>query len=55
MAHDERATQGFRASREELAAWKRDGFFVRPRAFSEAELLELRDAAECVVARAARA
>jgi ectoine hydroxylase-related dioxygenase (phytanoyl-CoA dioxygenase family) len=36
---------------EERAAWERDGFVLRPGAFSAAELDALRDAAERVVAR----
>ena len=36
---------------DERRAWREDGFFVRPAAFSEAEVEELRDAAECAVAR----
>jgi ectoine hydroxylase-related dioxygenase (phytanoyl-CoA dioxygenase family) len=39
----------------ERRAWLEDGFFVRRRAFSEAELEELRDAAERAVDRAGEA
>jgi len=40
---------------DERRRWERDGFFVRERVFSEAELAELREAGETVVARAAEA
>ncbi len=44
-----------RLSPEESRRWERDGFFVRERVFSEAELVELREAGEAVVVWAARA
>jgi ectoine hydroxylase-related dioxygenase (phytanoyl-CoA dioxygenase family) len=43
----------FGLSAEERRAYDEDGFFVRERAFGEAEIAELRDAAECAVARVA--
>jgi len=45
----------FQLTEAERRAWDEDGFFVRTRAFSEAELVDLRDAAECVARRAAEA
>jgi phytanoyl-CoA hydroxylase len=41
-----------RLSDEERAAWERDGFFVRHAVLPEAEVAELRDAAERVATRA---
>jgi len=45
----------FALTAEECTAWERDGFFIRARVFSPAEVDDLRDAAEAVARRASEA